>query len=229
MAGGVALLVGAFIINSTISVVLAQRTRELALLRCLGAEARQLRRMVRGGGPRCRRGRLAHGAGRGPRRGRGAAGVRELRAGLQRRPARPHARGHTPYRRRRVAHRVRRHGRLRTGPGAPREPGGAAGRVARPTGHRPAAARTARMAAGAVLAAVGVAAVPFAALTGTGPVLLPAAALTLVGVRMLGPCVATGWSVSSACRSRECSGCRANSPGGTRCAARTGPPPPLRP
>jgi ABC-type antimicrobial peptide transport system permease subunit len=48
MAGGVALLVGAFIINTTISAVLAQRTRELALLRCLGAEPRQLRRMVRG-------------------------------------------------------------------------------------------------------------------------------------------------------------------------------------
>ena len=47
LAGGVALLVGAFIINTTFSVLVAQRTRELALLRCLGADSRQLRRTVR--------------------------------------------------------------------------------------------------------------------------------------------------------------------------------------
>ena len=46
-AGAVALLVGAFIINITMSVVLAQRSRELALLRCLGATPKQLRRTVR--------------------------------------------------------------------------------------------------------------------------------------------------------------------------------------
>ena len=46
-AGAVTLLVGAFIINITMSVVLAQRSRELALLRCLGATPQQLRRTVR--------------------------------------------------------------------------------------------------------------------------------------------------------------------------------------
>ncbi len=47
IAGGVALLVGAFIVNITMSVTVAQRTRELALLRCLGASRRQVRRSVR--------------------------------------------------------------------------------------------------------------------------------------------------------------------------------------
>jgi putative ABC transport system permease protein len=47
LGGGVALLVGMFIISTTFSVVLAQRARELALLRCLGAEVRQIRRLVR--------------------------------------------------------------------------------------------------------------------------------------------------------------------------------------
>jgi putative ABC transport system permease protein len=39
---GVALFVGAFIINNTFSIIVAQRTRELALLRCLGASRRQV-------------------------------------------------------------------------------------------------------------------------------------------------------------------------------------------
>jgi putative ABC transport system permease protein len=39
---GVALLVGAFLIVNTFTIVLAQRTRELALLRCLGATRRQV-------------------------------------------------------------------------------------------------------------------------------------------------------------------------------------------
>jgi putative ABC transport system permease protein len=47
VAGAVALLVGGYIINSAFAVNLAQRSRELALLRCLGAEPGQLRRMVR--------------------------------------------------------------------------------------------------------------------------------------------------------------------------------------
>jgi putative ABC transport system permease protein len=47
IAGGVAVLVGAFIVNVTLSVTVAQRTRELALLRCLGASSRQVRRAVR--------------------------------------------------------------------------------------------------------------------------------------------------------------------------------------
>jgi len=43
---GIALLVGAFIISNTFSILVAQRTRELALLRAIGASARQVRRSV---------------------------------------------------------------------------------------------------------------------------------------------------------------------------------------
>jgi len=46
IAGGVALLVGGFIVNLTMTVTVAQRTQELGLLRCLGATARQVRRVV---------------------------------------------------------------------------------------------------------------------------------------------------------------------------------------
>lgn len=43
---GVALLVGAFIINNTFAILVAQRTRELALLRAIGASTKQVRRSV---------------------------------------------------------------------------------------------------------------------------------------------------------------------------------------
>jgi putative ABC transport system permease protein len=43
---GVALLVGSFLIFNTFSILIAQRTRELALLRALGASARQVLRSV---------------------------------------------------------------------------------------------------------------------------------------------------------------------------------------
>jgi putative ABC transport system permease protein len=45
---GVALFVGSFIIVNTFGIILAQRTRELALLRCLGASRAQLLRSVLG-------------------------------------------------------------------------------------------------------------------------------------------------------------------------------------
>ncbi len=44
--GTVALLVAGLVIANTFAVLLAQRTRELALLRCVGATARQIRRSV---------------------------------------------------------------------------------------------------------------------------------------------------------------------------------------
>ena len=44
--GTVALLVAGLVIANTFAVLLAQRTRELALLRCVGATARQVRRSV---------------------------------------------------------------------------------------------------------------------------------------------------------------------------------------
>ncbi len=43
---GVALLVAALVVSNTFSVLVAQRTRELALLRCIGASRRQIRRSV---------------------------------------------------------------------------------------------------------------------------------------------------------------------------------------
>ena len=45
---GVALFVGAFTIFNTFSILIAQRTRELALLRAIGASPRQVRRSVLG-------------------------------------------------------------------------------------------------------------------------------------------------------------------------------------
>src|SRR6185437_2046147 len=44
--GGIALFVGAFVIFNTISITVAQRTRELATLRTLGASRQQVRRSV---------------------------------------------------------------------------------------------------------------------------------------------------------------------------------------
>jgi putative ABC transport system permease protein len=46
IAGVVALFTGTFLIRNTFSIVLASRTRELALLRCIGASRGQLRRSV---------------------------------------------------------------------------------------------------------------------------------------------------------------------------------------
>ena len=45
--GGIALLVGAFVIFNTISITVAQRTREFATLRTLGASRKQVKREVR--------------------------------------------------------------------------------------------------------------------------------------------------------------------------------------
>ena len=45
--GGIALLVGAFVIFNTLSITVAQRTREFATLRTLGASRKQVMRAVR--------------------------------------------------------------------------------------------------------------------------------------------------------------------------------------
>ena len=44
--GGIALLVGAFVIFNTLSITVAQRTREFATLRTLGASRKQVKRSV---------------------------------------------------------------------------------------------------------------------------------------------------------------------------------------
>ena len=43
---GIAMFVGAFIINNTFSIIVAQRTREMAMLRAIGASGRQVKRAV---------------------------------------------------------------------------------------------------------------------------------------------------------------------------------------
>ena len=43
---GVAMFVGAFIINNTFSIIVSQRTKEMAMLRAIGASGRQVRRAV---------------------------------------------------------------------------------------------------------------------------------------------------------------------------------------
>ena len=43
-----AVFVGAFIINNTFSITVAQRTREMAMLRAIGASGRQVKRSVLG-------------------------------------------------------------------------------------------------------------------------------------------------------------------------------------
>jgi putative ABC transport system permease protein len=43
---GIAMFVGAFIINNTFSITVAQRTREMAMLRAIGASGRQVKRAV---------------------------------------------------------------------------------------------------------------------------------------------------------------------------------------
>ena len=53
--GGIALLVGAFVIFNTLSITVAQRTREFATLRTLGASRKQVMRSVDARGPRDRR------------------------------------------------------------------------------------------------------------------------------------------------------------------------------
>jgi putative ABC transport system permease protein len=46
VAGAVALVLGSFVIRNTFTIVLASRSRELALLRCIGSTRRQIRRLL---------------------------------------------------------------------------------------------------------------------------------------------------------------------------------------
>ena len=108
----VALLVATFSIYNTLSIVVAQRTRESALLRALGASRRQVLRSVdRRGVPR-RRDRLGHRPGRRLRH-------RRRPEGAARRPV-PAARRRAAHRRddhRRARRRHRRHARRQHRPG----------------------------------------------------------------------------------------------------------------
>jgi putative ABC transport system permease protein len=191
VAGGVALLVGAFIINTTMSAVLAQRTRELALLRCLGAEGRQLRRMVRAEA-------LAVGVvaslvglvlGIGVAAALRAYVNSALLSGADLRGSTLTVTPRTVAVALLVGSVVMVLSAQAPARRASRAAPLAAFRGLPTTSEQP--RRAVRMAAGAVLAGAGVVAVPIAAITGSGPMLLPAAALTLAGVRLLGPWGAT--------------------------------------
>ena len=113
----IALFVGAFTIFNTLSITVGQRTRELALLRLVGAGRRQVFRSVLGEaavtGPRRVGGRPRTRSGRGARAQGAAQGLRDHAAVGAAGVRGPHAgRGH---RRRR-----RGHGALGDHPGAPR-------------------------------------------------------------------------------------------------------------
>jgi putative ABC transport system permease protein len=188
IAGGVAVLVGTFIVNVTLSVTVAQRTHELALLRCIGASRRQIRRAVRmealviG----------VLGAATGLLLGLGVA------AGLRTLINTPQFPGDLPgtavvVTARTVA------AALLIGAGATTlsalAPARRAGRLApmaalrdRPTDPRP--ARRRRVAAGLLLLVAAAVLVGAGIATGGGPLLLPGAALVLVAVRLLGRVVA---------------------------------------
>jgi putative ABC transport system permease protein len=186
VAGVLALVLGAFIINATVTVTVARRTRELALLRCLGADGRQIRRLVLAEavviGTLAALVGLAAGIGV-------AAGLRayvnsdlfpsgELPgAGLVIAPrsvAIPVVLGVLALALSALAPARR---AARVAPLAALRDAGNAAR--RGTGRGPAVA-------GALLVVLGAAGVPVAVHSGPGVMLLPAAVLTLLGVRLLG-------------------------------------------
>lgn len=116
----VSLLIGAFLIANAFTIMIAQRTHELALLRCLGATVPPDSQRGAGRGAGDRRGRVGAGHAAGPAggRGAGAAVLQARRRGRRgRQPRRPP--------RRRAAHgagldggRCAGHGRLRVAAGA---------------------------------------------------------------------------------------------------------------
>jgi ABC-type lipoprotein release transport system permease subunit len=185
LAGGVAVLVGAFVVNLTMSVTVAQRTRELAMLRCIGADNRQLRRSVLL--EALLLGVLAVLAGLAAGFGVAVA----LRALINTGPFPGHLPGPGFVLSARTVVAAFAVGVLPTVLSA-LAPARRAGRVApvaalhdlEPSTGR---MRARRIVAGAVALAGGLAALPLAVVTRQGPLLFPGAALTLVGVRLLGP------------------------------------------
>ncbi|GIJ45355.1 hypothetical protein Val02_22410 [Virgisporangium aliadipatigenens] len=185
LAGGVAVLVGGFIVNLTMSVTVAQRTRELGLLRCIGADRRQVRRSVLlealAVGVLAAAAGLAAGHGvavvlraavdAGPFQGDLPAGGSVLSG---RTVVAAFAVGCLPMLLSALAP-ARRAGRVAP-VAALREVAPSAGRM-----------RPRRIGAGALALAVGLAALPLAVATRQGLLLLPGAASTLLAVRLLGP------------------------------------------
>lgn len=188
VAGGVAVLVGAFIVNLTMSVTVAQRTRELALLRCVGADNRQVRRSVLVEALII--GVLAAVAGLAAGYGVAAA----LRALINSGPLPGELPGRGFVLSARTVLAVFAVGCLTTVLSA-LAPARRAGRVApvaalRDAAPPPGRLRVRRVVSGGLLLAAGLGALPVAVATDQGPLLFPAAALTLIGVRLVGPFVA---------------------------------------
>lgn len=174
VAGAVSLLVGAFIINTSLSVGIAQRTRELALLRCLGADAKQVRRLIQG--EVLIVGEAASAAGL-------AAGI-GIAAGMKALAGSALLGGELIVSPRTVLV------SLVTGPAvmliSALVPARRAGRMAPLVAAR-GAHRSRGVALGLVLTAGGLVTVPAAVLSGLGFLLIPAGTVTLLGVRLLGP------------------------------------------
>ena len=136
---GVAVLVGGFLIFNTFAVTVAQRSREFALLRTLGASRRQVLNSVIA--ETLVIGFVASVAGH-PRRAAARAGAARA-AGLVRDRAAVHRHGdRAPHGDRRPGRRHDRHARLGPRPGAPRDPG-RAGRGDARRRRRPASAASA--------------------------------------------------------------------------------------
>ena len=120
----VSLVVGTFLIINTFSILVAQRSRELALLRALGASRRQVNRSVLARGVRRRRRRVDARPGRRlPAGARAPCALRDLRP----RPGRRRVPGRAEHRRRVVRRRHRGHRRR----GLPARPAGVAHRTRR--------------------------------------------------------------------------------------------------
>ena len=145
--GGIALLVGAFVIFNTLSITVAQRTREFATLRTLGASRKQVMRSVRARGPRHRPARVGDRAGR---RARDRQGHDRPVQRPGRRPARGRARSIAT--RTIIVSLIARHRRSRCSPASCRRGARPACRRSRRSARarrcRPAASRRTRTSAG---------------------------------------------------------------------------------
>lgn len=222
---GIALLVATFSIHNTFAIVVAQRTRENALLRALGASRRQVTASslveasvvavtasavgLAGGigiAAACRRCSPPSGSpspGRlGDRRSVHAAAARGRRRGL---PGLRTAARHTR-RTHRAARRAARDGRRR---------------VRGLTGRAIVGAALAVLAVGTTL--TGVLVSPSLWLAGLGAV------LALAAFVVLGPVASSAAVRALGAPSTRCAVSPAAWPGATRCAARSGPPPPRAP
>lgn len=185
IAGAVALLVGVFIVNVTMSVTVAQRTRELALLRCLGATKRQIRRSVLleallVGTFSALTGLLL---------GLGVATAMRLLINTTGFPGDLTGSTIAVTPRTVLAALVVGCGAVVLSALAPSRRAGGVPPIAALRDAQPAAspAGTARLAVGVLVASAAAVLVAAGVRTGTGPLLLPGAGLALVGARLLGP------------------------------------------